>query len=139
MPIKAAPVIAQKHELASVDSSGETWVYVRPASGRSRLMRAEFVKDRHYTDIGIMTQVNLVELQNLEIWLTCGNEEGEIGHIVVELPDGKERIFFEKRRDAYTEQEFTEELDLLYRMVPAAVAAWHAGVKKYNPGWVHPF
>jgi hypothetical protein len=123
-------------ELSDLDESGDTFVWVRPATGREKLQRGELLKDRTLTDRGLHSSVNPVALQNLEIWLTAGNEDGDIGNIVVEYDGGDTRRFFPQKKDEYTRVTFFKELNELPDIV---IAAWHAQVIKVNPGWFYPF
>lgn len=123
-------------ELSDLDPSGDTWVWVRPASGREKLQRGELLKDRTLTERGLHSSVNPVALQNLEIYLVSGNEDGEIGHIVVEYDDGETRTYFAKKRSDYTRAEFIKELNELPDIV---IAAWHAQVIRVNAAWFYPF
>lgn len=136
MPIKCAPLVPQRMELTNLDESGDTFVWVRPATGRDKLARGELLKDRVYSQNGLHSSVNPVALQNLEIWLTAGNDDGEVGNIVVEYSDGSSRTFFSKKKGDYTRATFINELNELPDKV---IAAWHAKVVEVNPGWFYPF
>lgn len=138
MPIQAAPLVAQKMLLddRTVDPSGDTWVYVRPATSREHLARAEMLKETSYEPDGtIVVRGNPVLLQFEEIWLTAGNEDGKVGNIVVHRGDEK-RVFFEKPFDDYTRAEFMEELSDLPPMV---VVNWVVVVRRLNKAWQSPF
>jgi hypothetical protein len=77
-----------------------------------------------------------VVLQNEEIWLTAGNEDGEIGHIVVEYEDtGESRTFFQKKKGDYSKAEFMEEL---MELPPIIAAAWVNAVREVNEAWFFP-
>jgi hypothetical protein len=136
MPIQAAPLVPQRMELTSLDESGDTFVWVRPATGREKLQRGELLKDRVFTQSGLHSSVNPVALQNLEIWLTAGNGDGDIGTIVVEYDGGETRTFFDKKKVEYTRADFIKELNELPDIV---IATWHAKVIEVNPGWMYPF
>jgi len=138
MPIQAAPLVAQKMALddRTVDPSGDTWVYVRPATGREHLARAELLREISYELNGaIVVRVNPVLLQYEEIWLTSGNADGKVGNIVV-LRDKEEKIFFTKSLNDYTRTEFMEELS---ELPPTVVANWVAVVRRVNAAWRSPF
>ena len=138
MPIQAAPLVAQKMTLddRTVDPSGDTWVYVRPATGREHLSRGELLKETSYELNGaIVVRANPILLQFEEIWLTAGNEDGKVGNIVVQRGDEK-RVFFEKSINDYTRSEFMEELTALPPMV---LANWVVVVRRVNIAWQSPF
>jgi len=138
MPIQAAPLVAQKMALddRTVDPSGDTWVYVRPATGREHLSRAEMLKEISYEPNGaVVVRANPILLQFEEIWLTAGNEDGKVGNIVVHRGDDK-RIFFEKSIKDYTRSEFMEELADL---PPIVLANWVVVVRRLNAAWRNPF
>lgn len=136
MPVKAGALVAQKMELKNLDPSGDTWVWVRPATGRACLQRGELLTNKIVTPDGLQPQCNPVMLQNEEIWLTAGNEDGEIGHIVVEYEGEDEpRIFFQKKKDDYTKSEFLKEL---MELPPIVAATWVSLVRQANQAWIFP-
>jgi len=137
MPIKAVSLVAQRRELLDVDPSGDTWVYVRPVTGKEHLRRGELIRTRYF-DAGLATDTNPVLLNQMEIYLSSGDEDGTIGNIVViygEDDDAKKRVFFEKKKTDYTQRTFLEELADL----PITVfRSWHRQVIDVNQEWFYP-
>lgn len=136
-PIKAGAIVAQKMEMSNLDPSGDTWVWVRPATGRDCLQRGQLLRNVSVDASGLLhNTVNPILLQNKEIWLTAGNEDGEIGRIVVERPDGSTHTFFKKKKSEYTEQEFVSEL---MELPPVVARTWNTLVRQVNEDWFYPF
>jgi hypothetical protein len=134
MPIQAASLLAQKRVLTDVDPSGETWVYVRPATGREHLRRGDLLRTS-YSAAGVVSDTNPVLLAQMEIYLTCGGEDGTIGSIVVIYGEKDQREFFSKKKDEYTQRQFFAELSDL----PISVFRdWHRQVITVNEEWTFP-
>ena len=146
MAFKASPVVPVRKAL-DVDPE-DSWVYVRPATQRMNLMRAEMLRGQEFDTRGIYLRstVNPVALQNKELWLSSPASDPdwkeEIAHISVDYYDDEDektetKVFFEKTPEGgWTENKFYQELEKLPVM---AVSSWVGAVHQVNQGWVLPF
>jgi len=145
MAFKASPVVPQKRPLG-VDPE-DSWVYVRPATQRMNLMRAELLRGQEFDTRGVYLRatVNPVVLQNKELWLSSPASDPDwkeaIAHVAVDYYDDgektKTKVFFEKAPEGgWTEAKFYQELE---KLPPMIVSSWVVEVHGVNQGWVLPF
>lgn len=133
MAIKAGPLVPQRVELLESDPSGDTWVYITPATNRSNLERGEMLRDIEVTTQGVRVNVNPYLLQNWQIWASAGAED--IGRVIVIRGDDEEDIFEGKGRDDLTRAQFME---LLQKIPPTVIAEWNTKVLEVNADWRYP-
>lgn len=147
MAIKAAPTTSKKVELIDVDPDGETWVYINPRTLRMDRMRGRILNQQEFSADGryMKVDVNPVELSLWELWITCGNENGDIGQVVVEreiqMDDGemttKREVYLSSlKKDDITYSQFVEELD---KCPPVVRTAWMNALHEEIPEWIFPF
>jgi len=146
MAFKASPVVPVRKPL-DVDPE-DSWVYVRPATQRMNLMRAELLRGQEFDSRGIYLRatVNPVVLQNKELWLSSPASDPEwkegIAHISVASYDDEgevteTKVFFEDTPEGgWTEAKFYQELE---KLPVGAVSSWVSAVHQVNNGWVLPF
>lgn len=139
MPIDAAPIVPQEVVLRESDPSGESKVWIRPATNREDLERGQLTKDRTYgwdAELGMITRVNynLAELQAKEMWITYDHAEITL---LVKDEDGKvkEVTPFRPKSDM-TYDQFIEALAM---MPKSAIREWYRGMVRLNPDWTGPF
>lgn len=135
--IKVSASVPEQRELTQCDSTGETWVLIRPPGWSEEKRRGRMLSNAEMYFVDGMpatrVDVNQRELWELEIWLTY-----EDTNMVVEIEneDGDiEEISF-KPRGQITAVEFVENLS---KLPPSIVQEWRSAVVDVVPAWFYPF
>jgi hypothetical protein len=136
--ITASAKVAETRYLSISDSTGETFVVIKPPDYGAETERGQMLSRRTLVPDGavLRTQVdtNLNELWALELWLTYVET-----NLVVEFKNDQDEVVktikFEPR-DQMSRGEF---LSRLAQLPPGIVYEWHACVVDVVRDWAVPF
>ena len=135
MAIKASTLTPVRYHFSEeIDPDQETWVDIKPVTGRMEEIRASLLttQEIRFDDQGYPIRrviVNPYELALMEMRLTYGGAS-----IIVEEEAGESETLFQEENMA--RQQFYEDMDKLPLI---ARQEWIAAVRRMNPVWLYPF